>query len=209
MYPVVIVCTLNYKAEMKKIILAILATALAGCSSAPTPSTTAEKPQPKAPETITGSGAFFKCYIAARGWAPDAQPFGVESAASTTHDGKAGEWRSGFASPARRTTQSYTWSNGDITHSVEDTYSPTNSSTQVFNVQFLKTDTDKAFEVAQQHGGEKLLAQTPDTPVLFILDWNRQSNELVWHVIYGVDRESAKLRVAVNASTGEFSRVEK
>jgi hypothetical protein len=197
------------RGSMKAIIVAILAVALAGCSSAPTPSAPGEKPQPKAPETITGSGAFYKCYIAARGWAPDAQPFRVESAASKTTDGKAGEWRSGFASPSRRTTQSYTWSNADVTHTVEDTYSPTNSSTQVFNVQFLKTDTDKAFAVAQQHGGDKLLAKTPDTPILYILDWNRQTNELLWHVIYGNDRETAALRVAVNASTGEFSRVEK
>jgi hypothetical protein len=197
------------RGSMKAIIVAILAVALAGCSSAPTPSAPAEKPQPKAPETITGSGAFYKCYIAARGWAPDAQPFRVESAASKSTDGKAGEWRSGFASPSRRTTQSYTWSNADVTHTVEDTYSPTNSSTQVFNVQFLKTDTDKAFAVAQQHGGDKLLAKSPDTPVLYILDWNRQTNELLWHVIYGNDRETAALRVAVNASTGEFSRVEK
>jgi hypothetical protein len=197
------------RGSMKAIIVAILAVALAGCSSAPTPSAPAEKPQPKAPETITGSGAFYKCYIAARGWAPDAQPFRVESAASKSTDGKAGEWRSGFASPSRRTTQSYTWSNADVTHTVEDTYSPTNSSTQVFNVQFLKTDTDKAFAVAQQHGGDKLLAKTPDTPILYILDWNRQTNELLWHVIYGNDRETAALRVAVNASTGEFSRVEK
>ena len=194
---------------MKKLFVAILATALAGCSSAPSTSTTAEKPQPKAPPTITGSSAFYKCYIAARGWAPDAQPFRIESAASKSGDGKAGEWRSGFASPARRATQSYTWSNGEVSHSVEDTYSPTNSSTQVFNVQFLKTDTDKAFAVAQQHGGDKLLAKTPDTPVLYILEWNRQTNELLWHVIYGTDRETATLRVAVNASTGEFSRVEK
>ena len=194
---------------MKEIIVALLAAAMAGCSSAPTPSTTAEKPQPKAPETLTGSGAFYKCYIAARGWAPDAQPFRVESAASKSADGKAGEWRSGFASPSRRTTQSYTWSNADVTHSVEDTYSPTNSSTQVFNVQFLKTDTDKAFAVAQEHGGDKLLAKSPDTPVIYILDWDHLTNELLWHVIYGTDRATAPLRVAVNASTGEFSRVEK
>jgi len=194
---------------MKRLCVAILATALAGCSSAPTTPTPTEKPQPKAPETITGSGAFFKCYIAARGWAPDAQPFRVESAASATKDGKAGEWRSGFASPARRSTQSYTWSNGDVSHSVEDTYSSSNSSTRVFNVQFLKTDTDKAFTIAQQHGGDKLLEKAPDTPVLYILEWDRLTNQLLWHVIYGTDRETAPLRVAVNASTGEFSRIDK
>jgi len=194
---------------MKTILVAILAVAMAGCSSAPTTPTAAEKPQPKAPDTITGNRAFFKCFTAARGWAPDAQPFRFESAASKKNDGTAGEWRSGFASPARHGTQFYTWSNGDVSHSVEDTYSPTNSSTQVFNFQFLKTDTDKAFAVAQQHGGDKLLAKSPDTPVLYILEWNHQTNELIWHVIYGTDRETAALRVAVNASTGEFSRVEK
>ena len=32
---------------------------------------------------------------------------------------------------------------------------------------------------------------------------------LVWHVVYGPDRDNVKLRVAVNASTGDFVRVEK
>jgi hypothetical protein len=76
-------------------------------------------------------------------------------------------------------------------------------------VQFLKTDTDKAFAIAQEHGGEKLLQKEPGTPVLYVLDWNHLTNELLWHVIYGADRETAKLRVAVNASTGVFMRVEK
>lgn len=182
---------------------------MTGCSSQPSTPAAAEKTQPKAPETITGSGAFFKCYITARGWAADAQPFRIESAQSKGRDGKAGKWRAGFASVARHSIQSYTWSNGDISHGTEDTYSPTNSSTQVFNVQALKVDTDKAFPVAQEHGGDKLLEQEPDTPVFYVLEWNRQAGELVWHVVYGTDRNSAKLRIAVNASTGDFSRVEK
>lgn len=192
--------------------LLLLLILVAGCSSEPSKPAPAETPQPKAPEAITGSSAFFKCYISARIWAPDAQPYRVESlpeVESKGRDGKAAEWRAGFASPSKRATKSFTWSKGDISHGVDDTYNPTNSSTQVFNVQFLKTDTDKAFAVAQQHGGDKLLEKAPDTPVFFVLDWNRQANELLWHVIYGTDRETAKLRVAVNASTGEFSRVEK
>lgn len=195
---------------MKKILVAILAVAaMTGCSSAPNTPATPEKAQPKPPEALTGSGAFYKCYIAARGWAPDAQPFRVESSQSKSKDGKASEWRAGFASPAHHATKSYTWSNGEVAHGVDDTYSPTNSSTQVFNVQFLKVDTDKAFAVAQEHGGDKLLEKSPDTPVLYMLDWNRQTNELLWHVIYGTDRETAQLRVAVDASTGKFSRVER
>src|SRR6202047_1615532 len=204
---------------MKKLFVAILAAGLillltGWPASSPDPAKPAasETPQPKAPEAITGSSAFFKCYISARIWAPDAQPYRVESyptAKTKGRDGKAEEWRAGFASPPKHSTKTFTWSNGDISHGVDDTYSPTNSSTQIFNVQFLKVDTDKAFAVAQQHGGDKLLEKEPNTPVFYVLDWNRQANELLWHVIYGTDRDTAKLRVAVNASTGEFSRVEK
>ncbi len=194
---------------MTKLFVMILAAGLmAGCSSEPAKPATSEAPKPKAPEAITGSSAFYKCYISARGWAPDAQPYRVESASSKGRDGKAGEWRAGFASPSLRATKFYTWANGDISHGVDDTYSPANASTQIFNVQFLKADTDKAFAVAQQHGGDQLLEKEPGTPVLYVLDWNRQTNQLLWHVIYGTDRDTAKLRVAVNASTGEFSRVE-
>jgi hypothetical protein len=198
---------------MKKLIVEVAAAILAagfmlGCSSEPS-KTTAETSQPKPAEAITGSSAFYKCFASARLWSPDAQPFRAESAQSTSHDGKAGEWRIGFASPAKHATKSYTWSNGDISHGVDDTYSPSNSSTQIFNVQFLKTDTDKAFAVAQQHGGEELLQKEPDTPLLYVLEWNHLENNLQWHVIYGPDRTTAKLRVAINASTGEFSRVEK
>jgi len=185
---------------------------MAGCTSEPANPTPAEKPQPKPPEQITGSAAFYKCYISARGWAADAQPYRVQSEPTTDskgRDGKAAEWRASFASPSLHTTRPYTWALGDVSHSVEDAYSPTNSSTQIFNVQFLKTDTDKAFALAEEHGGEKLLQKEPDTPVLYVLEWDRQTNELLWHVIYGPDRDTAKLRIAINASTGLFSRVEK
>jgi hypothetical protein len=195
---------------MKKPLIAILAAAImTGCSSEPrTPAASTSTP-PKAPEASTGSGALYKCYIAARAWEQDAQPYRAESSQSKSGDGKAREWRVGFASPAQQKTKSYTWTSGDISHSVDDTYSAANSNTQIFNVQFLKTDTEKAFAVAQQHGGDKLLEKEPDTPVFYVLEWNRQENDLVWHVIYGTDRETAKLRVAVNATTGEFLRVEK
>jgi hypothetical protein len=200
---------------MKKLLVAVAILAvglMAGCSSGPSKPASTQAPQPKAPGALTGSGAFYKCYISARLWAQDAQPYHVEShatAASKGQDGKAGEWRVGFASPSLHSTRFYTWANDDISHSADDTYSPTNSSTQVFNVQFLKVDTDKAFAVAQQHGGDKLLEKEPNTTVFYVLDWNRQTNQLTWHVIYGADPDNAELRVAVNASTGDFTRVEK
>jgi hypothetical protein len=201
------------KPMMTKLFGVILAAAaMTGCSSEPSKPAATEKPEPKPPEQVTGNNAFYKCYISARGWAQDAQPYRVESEPTTDskgRDGKAAEWRVGFASPSKRSTRPYTWALGEVSHSVEDAYSPSNSSTQVFNVQFLKVDTDKAYAIAQEHGGDKLLEKEPDTPVFYRLDWNRQENELLWHVMYGTDRETAKLRVAVNATTGQFSRVEK
>jgi len=181
---------------------------MAGCSS-DSGKPAAEKPQPKTPEAVTGWRAFQQCYVAARGWAADAKPYRVESAITLEangREGKAAMWRAGFASPTRRTSRTYTWSNGEITPNVEDTYSPTNTSTLVFDVAFLKIDSEQALKTAQEHGGDQ---QPADTPILYVLDWDRSKNLAVWHVIYGTDRDSAKLRLAVNASTGDFMKVEK
>jgi hypothetical protein len=208
---------------MKKWLMAMLALAflmMAGCTSEPAKPAQSEKPAPKAAELQTGRYAFQKLYIAARGWARDAQPFRLESqltADSKGKDGKSALWRASFASPAGRGAKPYMWSGTDaqdapargISPGNEDTYSPSNASTQIFDIGFLKVDSDKALEVAQKHGGDKELEKEPDTPILYMLDWNHTTNELTWHVIYGSSRDDAKLRIAVNGTTGEFIRVEK
>jgi hypothetical protein len=206
---------------MKKLLMAMLALVLmAGCTSPPSQPAQTEKPQPKPPEFLTGRAAFQKLYIAARGWARDAQPYRIESlitADSKGKDGKSAVWRAFFASAVQRGVKPYVWSGEDtqdapsrgISPGSEDNYSPTNSSTQIFDVVFLKTDSDKALEVAQKHGGDKLLAKEPNTPILYMIDWSKPTSELIWHVIYGSNQYEAKLKVAVNANTGEFIRVEK
>ena len=205
---------------MKKLLLIFLALAfLAGCSSQSS-QPAQEKPQPKPPEPVTGRYAFQKLYVTAHGWARDAQPYLLESQNMGDFKGQEGKailWRAGFASPSEHSVKPYTWSGIDspdaptrgVNPGVEDTYSPNNSSTQIFDIAFLKIDSDKALEVAQKHGGDKLMAKSADTPVLYLLDWNRATNELTWHVIYGNSRDDAKLRVAVNASNGDFLRIEK
>ena len=203
---------------MKKLLMAMLALLLmTACSSQSSTPAQVEKPQPKPPEFVTGRVAFQNLYIAARGWARDAQPYRLESMItddSKGKDGKSGIWRASFGSPLQRGVKAYTWSgeatsDRGINPGTEDTYSPTNTSTQIFDVAFLKVDSDKALEVAQKHGGEKLVAKDPDTPILYMLEWTQATNELIWHVIYGVSRDDYKLRVAVNASSGDFIRVEK
>jgi hypothetical protein len=199
--------------------LAISLLALTACSSEPSqPAET--KAEVKGPELLLARSGFQKDYIAARGWQQDAKPYRLESIVtsdSNGHDGKAAEWRGSFASAAMRSEKSFTWSGSaaegaperGVNPGNEDSYSASNSSTQVFDMAFLKIDSDQAFATAQKHGGDKILEKEPDTPVSYVCDWNHNTNQLIWHVIYGASRDNAKLTVAVNASTGEFIRVEK
>ena len=211
---------------MRTVIIACISLVLLGaCSSRNETATSNEaKPAanaaPKQPQYETGRNAFQKMYISARGWAADVKPFRLQSqftADAPTSDGKAGLWRASFASPAKRAMKMFVWSGlvgsdapeQGISFSAEDAYNPSNSSTQVFDLAFMKTDSDNAFEVAEKHGGDKLTRKDPKQPVTFILDWDARKSQLVWHVIYGDSPDDAKLRVAVNATSGEFLRVEK
>ena len=204
---------------MKRIyVLFLVIASLVGCSSEP--SKPATPPQPKTPDLLTGRSAFQKMFIQAHGWSGDAKPFRLESQSNKDSNGREGKsaiWRASFASPSKGSVKPFVWSGTDssdapargVSPGSEDSYSPNNSNTQVFDVAFMKVDSDKAFEEAQKHGGEKLLAKSPDLPVLYVCDWRSSENKLIWHVIYGTDRDSAKLKVAVDASTGNFLNLEK
>ncbi|HWF91337.1 MAG TPA: hypothetical protein VN684_03580 [Terriglobales bacterium] len=207
------------KTTKTKIILISIAAVTALCMSGCTDNQS-EKPQPKPAEMLTGRAAFQKSYISARGWAADAQPFRLTSqptSDSDGHDGKADVWLGSFGSASQHAMKTFSWCGTNVADAPErgvipgsqDTYNPDNSSTHAFNLGFLKIDSDKAFDEAQKHGGDKLLQQDPKTPVFYVLDWSSATNELIWHVIYGPSRESAKLAVSINATTGTFMRVEK
>jgi hypothetical protein len=211
---------------MKKIALtSLVLLLLAACSSGTKTGSIAESQQtakatPKQAEYLTGRTALQKMYISARGWAGDVQLFRLQSqftADAPTSEGKAGLWRASFASPSKRMMKLFVWSGlagpdateQGVSFSSEDTWNPTNSSTRIFDLGFLKIDTDTAYEIAQKHGGERLMAKDPRQSVFFLLDWDTQKSELVWHVIYGNSEDEAKLRIAVNASSGEFLSAEK
>jgi hypothetical protein len=192
---------------------------LSACNSNP-PKPAETKPEVKEPDTLTGRAAFYKTFIAARNYAADVKPFRIESTPTSEdngHDGKAAIWRVSYASAVQHGVKPYIWSGSNLPDAPsrgvspgnEDVYNPSNASTQVFDPAFLKFDSDQAFTEAQKHGGDKILEKDSSIPVVYICDWNHNTNELIWHVIYGATRDSAKLTVAVNASTGEFIRVEK
>ncbi|MFZ0312490.1 MAG: hypothetical protein WAL85_07260 [Candidatus Korobacteraceae bacterium] len=209
---------LKNKKTLAPVCIAVLL--LAACSSnQPAASQPGAKSAPRQSEYETGRVAFQKMYLSAREWAGDAAPFRLQSRFTSNApaaEGKAGVWRASFASPAKNMMKMFVWSGlagtdapeQGVSFSAEDSWSPTNTSTKVFNIGFLKIDSDKAYEVAEKNGGRKLTTKDPKQPVFFVLDWEAAKNQLVWHVIYGSSQEEAKLRIAVNASTGEFLRVE-
>ena len=210
------------RAAASRMLVSVLSAILAmvvACDSNP-PKPAESKPEPKGPELLTGRAAFQKVFIAARNYAVDAKPFRIESTPTSDadgHDGKSALWRASFASPQLRGVKPFIWSGSTapdapsrgVSPGNEDVYNPGNASTQIFDVAYLKVDSDQAYATAQKHGGDKILEKEPTTPVIYVCDWNHNTNELVWHVIYGVSRDKSKLTVAVNASTDEFIRVEK
>lgn len=201
------------------IILAALV--LASCSSKPAQQASAPGEQKKAQpaEYKTGQQAFQTLYVSARSFAADIKPYRLQSLhtdGAPVEEGKAGLWTAQFASASRKGIKAYTWSGisaegapeRGVSHGTEDDYNPANTSTQAFEVAFLKIDSSKAFDEAQKHGGDKLFKKDPRQPVFFILDWSPKTNELIWHVIYGNNRNDAKLAVAIDASSGLFKHIE-
>jgi hypothetical protein len=198
---------------------------LVSCSSekkATTESAAQPAPKPAAKEAQydTGRTAFQRMYLSARLWATDAKPFRLQSQFTPdapTAEGKAGLWRASFASPSKKMMKLFVWSGlvgpnapeQGISFSAEDSWSASNSSTLPFDLAFLKVDSDKAYEVAQKNGGEKLTKKDPKQAVIFVLSWDSTANQLVWHVLYGENPTEAKLRLAVDATSGAFLRVEK
>ena len=218
---------------MRKLCLVIsLVVMLAACSSSPSgggspSSAPVAKPEIKPTETETGRVALQRLYTTSRGWASDTEPVSIQSQnykhaggnenAPLGHDGKSAIWRGLFASAGRQSMKTYMWSgltgpdapSPGINPGSEDSWSSGNTSTQTFQLFYLKTDTDKALEAAQKHGGTTLLKKEPDLPVNYVLTWDPRRNMLMWQVIYGKSTNEPELGIDVNATTGEFVRVEK
>lgn len=197
----------------------LLIAAVAGCSSGDRSSSEkASAPAPpKATEALTGRMAFQKMYIQARGWSPDAQGYSEDSQPTkeiTGIDGKSAVWSARFGSPSLGKERGFTWSGSDASdapsrglspNGAADTFNASNASTRIFDVGFLKSDSDQAFKVAQEHGGKALLQKDSTLPVSYRLEWSSRDNTVAWHVIYG----NSKLSIAVDATTGKFLRVDK
>src|SRR5215472_3497491 len=126
---------------------------LLGCDGS---SDNQQKPESNAPQLETGRFALQKMLAPAHLWAGDTQPIRMKSNAGKDnlgHDGKSSFWLTTFASAARQKTENFSWSGTPprgVDHGSEDTFNPGNRSTQPFDLNFLKVDGDKAYQVAQE-----------------------------------------------------------
>jgi hypothetical protein len=68
----------------------------------------------------------------------------------------------------------------------------------------VKTDTDKAFAISLQHGGDSILKKDAQQPVIYVLLKDRKQNVPVWYVIYGTSEKDRKGIGVINATTGAF-----
>jgi hypothetical protein len=195
----------------------------AGCSSTenkpkestPEKPAAAASPQSKGPMLYTGQEAFNRMMGLAMRWSPDAQPARLESVLTTEttgQDGKSTIWRGYFASPSRRSTKTIICSGsrrpdappfGVSAEGREGTYNA-EAANLAFLPLLLKTDTDKAFAIAQQHGGEAIVKKDAKQPITYLLLKDRKQNVPVWYVIYGTSEADRKGIGVINATTGAF-----
>jgi hypothetical protein len=195
---------------------------MAGCSSTEnkpaesTPQTPAAAPaESKAPVLYTGQEAFNRMMGLALKWSTDAQPARLESVLTpeaTGQDGKSAIWRGYFASPSRRSTKTIVCSGsrrpdappfGVSAEGTEGAYNA-DAANLAFLPLLLKTDTDKAFTIAQQHGGDAILKKDAQQPITYVLLKDRKLNVPVWYVVYGASEKDRKGIGVINATTGAF-----
>jgi hypothetical protein len=189
-----------------------------GCSSnenKTAPETPAAAPKKAEPTLYSGQEAFNRMLGLALKWSADAEPARVESVLNTEATGQGGKstvWRGYFVSPSRRSTKSFVCSGSRLPDAPPYGVSPegqegaynAQSANLVFSHYLLKTDTDKAFEVAQQHGGDAIVKKDAQQPVTYVLLKDKKMNVPVWFVIYGASEKDRKGIGVINATTGGF-----
>lgn len=171
--------------------------------------------QSKEPVLYTGQEAFNRMMGLALKWSADAQPARLESVLTTETTGQNGKstvWRGFFASPRRRSVKTIVCSGsrrpdappfGVSAEGSEGAYNA-DAANLAFLPLLVKTDTDKAFEITRQHGGDAILKKNALQPITYLLLKDRKQNVPVWYVIYGTSEKDRKGISVINATTGAF-----
>jgi hypothetical protein len=175
----------------------------------------AAQPASKEPMPYTGQEALNRMMGLALKWSPDAQPARLESVLTSESNGQNGKstiWRGYFASPLRRGVTTIVCSGsrrpdappfGVSTEANAGAYNA-EAANLAFWPLLVKTDTDKAFAIALQHGGEAILKKDAQQPITYVLLKDRKQNVPVWYVIFGTSEKDRKGIGVINATTGAF-----
>jgi hypothetical protein len=195
--------------------VAMLTVACDSSENKPASEGPASAPVKKEPALYTGQQAFNQMTGLALKWSPDAQPARLESvlnSESNGQDGKSTVWRGYFVSANRHGTETIVCSGsrlpdappyGVSVEGGEGAYNAQSASLMFLGL-LLKTDTDEAYKIAQQHGGEAILKKDPQQPVTYVLLKEPKHNVPVWYVIYGSSEKDRKGIGVINATTGAF-----
>lgn len=193
---------------------------LVACGSSGPKSVSAEKPkvepatEVKPAALYTGKPCFSRMVDSATRWQMDAMPVQLESEQNDEamgFDGKATVWRAKFASPSKRALRTFTCSGSrlagaapfGVTGSVESPYPP-HAIVAVFQPAYLQVDSDKAFTIAQQHGGSNLTKGDAKHPVYYFAALDPASSGVHWFVSYGKSMDDTDGIGIIDASTGKY-----
>ncbi len=195
------------------ILLTVLSVFLAACSG--TPPAAEKKAEPvKPPEPVTGQSAFYKMYSVARNWAPDAQALQLRSLPLQevkSEPGKAGAWEATFVSLSRGRSKYYTYSvveaggnlHKDVFAAPDESYRGPSGQNRPFPASAVKIDSDKAYEIALQHGAD-YAKKNPNMPISFLLEWTRRHQFPAWRVVWGESVTTSAFSIFVDSSAGMY-----
>jgi hypothetical protein len=189
-------------------------TILIACSTSTEPEKPTASPAAKSPTLYTAKQCFGSMVNLAGRWSPDALPFHMESevnSEATGQDGKATVWRAYFASPGRGTAKILTCSGSRLPDAPALGFSDTPESPYAANTPGLMfqpaifiIDSDKAYAVTLQHGGEAFLKKDAKQPILYRLDWDNKKKQLLWWVVYGKSETDRQGLCVIDAKSGAF-----
>lgn len=195
------------------VVIAVLA--LAACSEAPKPSTTAATTEPAKeagpPQPITAKTAYWEMYKLAHSWAADMMPISLASKeipGYKNEDGKAAMWVGTFASPGKREYRVFTYAIVSQDPDIHKGVSVGNSipwggptrEVMPFTSSDFAVDSDEAYKAAHEKA-EAFLKKYPDKKVTLTLGYGSAFPAPVWYVLWG-DKKLGFFQV-VNATSGK------
>lgn len=187
----------------------LFALLLAGCASKPP----AEPKKVEPPKPVTGLTGVFRMYQMARTWAPDAMPLRAQSVNipdPKSEGGKAGVWVATFVSESRGKQRNFSWSavegegyHKDVFAQQEQAWAGPTRAARPFRIEALKTDTDKAWDVAVSKSAD-YMKKNPDMPVFFVAEWTDRYPNPTWRVVWGESISKSSYSIYVDTTSGQY-----